>query len=289
LNRPDTPGSVSSPFFDQKCLFAQLSTMNNLQQSRKTNLFIILSAIFLTNAILAELIGVKIFSAEKTLGMDPVKWSFFDEYILDFNLTAGVVIWPIVFITTDIINEYFGKKGVQKISFITAGLIAYVFLVVSIVTVLVPADFWIEVNSQTPTGDGFNIDYAFNTIFRQGLGIIIGSLTAFLIGQLVDVFVFHKLRAITGHRMIWLRATGSTLVSQFIDSFVVLGIAFYVFGNWSLSQIVAVGIINYIYKFTVAVLLTPLLYLGHSLIDRYLGRDLAEEMTKEATEDRAFF
>lgn len=263
--------------------------MNKIDESKKTNLFIILGSIFLTNAILAEIIGVKIFSGEKTLGYDPVNWSFFGEYVLDFNLTAGAVIWPIVFITTDIINEYFGKQGVRKISFLTAALIAYVFVIISLVTVLVPADFWIEVNSQTPTGESFDINYAFNTIFRQGLGIIIGSLTAFLLGQLVDVFVFHKLRAVTGANMIWLRATGSTLVSQFFDSFVVLGIAFYVFGNWSLSQIIAVGLINYVYKFTVAILLTPLLYLGHGLIDRYLGKELAQKMAEDATADRSFF
>ena len=263
--------------------------MNNIDESNKTNLFIILGSIFLTNAILAEIIGVKIFSGEKTLGYDPVNWSFFGEYVLDFNLTAGAVIWPIVFITTDIINEYFGKQGVRKISFLTAALIAYVFVIISLVTVLVPADFWIEVNSQTPTGESFDINYAFNTIFRQGLGIIIGSLTAFLLGQLVDVFVFHKLRAVTGANMIWLRATGSTLVSQFFDSFVVLGIAFYVFGNWSLSQIIAVGLINYVYKFTVAILLTPLLYLGHGLIDQYLGKELAHKMAEDATADRSFF
>ena len=262
--------------------------MNEAKHSRKTNLFIILGSIFLTNAILAEVIGVKIFSAEKTLGFNPVNWNFFGEYILDFNLTAGAVIWPVVFITTDIINEYFGKKGVRKISFITAGLIAYVFIVISVVTVLVPADFWLDVNATTPDGESFNISYAFNTIFRQGLGIILGSLTAFLLGQLIDVYVFQKLRAITGEKMIWLRATGSTFVSQFIDSFVVLGIAFYVFGNWELSQVLAVGIINYIYKFTVAIALTPLLYVGHGIIDKYLGKELAAEMIEEATADKAF-
>lgn len=262
--------------------------MNKTQNSRKTNLFIILGSIFLTNAILAEIIGVKIFSAEKTFGFEPVNWSFFGEYILDFNLTAGAVIWPVVFITTDIINEYFGKKGVKKISFLTAGLITYAFLVISLVTVLTPAEFWLDVNSSAPDGSNFDISYAFNTIFRQGLGIILGSLTAFLLGQLIDVYVFQKLREVTGHKMIWLRATGSTLVSQFIDSFVVLVIAFYVFGNWSISQIVAVGLINYVYKFSVAVLLTPLLYLAHSLIDRYLGQELAEEMSNEATNDRSF-
>ncbi|MEP1088306.1 queuosine precursor transporter [Algoriphagus sp.] len=263
--------------------------MNSIQESKKTNLFIILGSIFLTNAILAEIIGVKIFSAEKTLGFDPVNWTFFGEYLLDFNLTAGAVIWPVVFITTDIINEYFGKKGVKKISFLTAGLIAYAFIVISVVTLLTPADFWLEVNASTPDGDSFNISYAFNTIFRQGLGIIIGSLTAFLLGQLIDVYVFQKLRAVTGENKIWLRATGSTLVSQFIDSFVVLGIAFYVFGNWTLSQIIAVGIMNYLYKMTVAIALTPLLYLAHGIIDRYLGKELAIEMIEEASEDKAFF
>jgi uncharacterized integral membrane protein (TIGR00697 family) len=262
--------------------------MTEPQHSRKTNLFVLLAALFLTNAILAEIIGVKIFSGEKTLGFDPVQWTFFGEFVLDFNLTAGAVIWPIVFITTDLINEYFGKKGVQKISFITAGLIAYVFVVISLVTALAPADFWLEVNASQPDGSAFDINYAFNTIFRQGLGIIIGSLTAFLLGQLIDVYVFQKLRAVTGPKMIWLRATGSTLVSQFIDSFVVLGIAFYVFGNWSLPQIAAVGLINYVYKFTVALALTPVLYAAHGAIDRYLGKELAEEMMKEASEDKSF-
>jgi uncharacterized integral membrane protein (TIGR00697 family) len=262
--------------------------MNESPQSRKTNLFVILGAIFLTNAILAEIIGVKIFSGEKTLGLDPVQWTFFGEFVLDFNLTAGAVIWPVVFITTDLINEYFGKKGVRKISFLTAALITYVFVVISLVTALAPADFWLEVNASMPDGSSFDINYAFNTIFRQGLGIIFGSLTAFLLGQLIDVYVFQKLRAVTGPKMIWLRATGSTLVSQFIDSFVVLGIAFYVFGNWSLSQIAAVGLINYVYKFTVAMALTPVLYLAHGLIDRYLGKDLSEKMTEEATDDQSF-
>ena len=254
-------------------------------QAKKTNLFIILCGIFLTNAIVAEIIGVKIFSAEQTFGFDPVGWVFFGDYVLDFNLTAGAAIWPIVFITTDIINEYFGKAGVKKISYITVLLIAYVFIVITVVTNLPPAPFWLEVNSTAPDGTAFDIGYAFNLIFRQGLGIIIGSLIAFLLGQLIDVYIFQKLRKLTGSSKIWLRATGSTLVSQFIDSFVVLGIAFYIFGNWSIEQIIAVGIINYIYKFGVAIVLTPLLYLGHGLIDKYLGKEFAKRMTTEASED----
>lgn len=256
---------------------------------KKTNLFILLSAIFITNAIIAEIIGVKIFSLENTFGFAPAQINFFGLYTLDFNLTAGAVIWPIVFITTDVINEYFGKKGVRKISFLTALLIAYIFLIIFMVTRLKPASFWLELNHQDSEGNSFNINYAFKTIFRQGLGIIIGSLTAFLISQLLDVFVFQRLKRITGKRMIWLRATGSTLVSQLIDSFVVLGIAFYIFGNWSIMQIISVGIINYIYKFVVAIVLTPLLYIAHYFIDGYLGHDEADLMAEEAGDDLSIF
>lgn len=255
--------------------------------SKKQNLFILLGAIFLTNAILAELIGVKIFSLEQTLGWNPVNLDIFG-YVLDFNLTAGVMIWPVVFITTDIINEYFGKAGVRKISFIAVGCISYAFLMIWLVTTLSPAEFWLDVNSTDPDGNYFNMDFAFNKIYTQGLGIIVGSIIAFLIGQILDVIVFQRLRKITGEKMIWLRATGSTLVSQLIDSFVVLTIAFYILApeesRWDFSQVISVGSLNYIYKFIVAIALTPLIYLGHFLIDRYLGVEEAERIKEEASQ-----
>ena len=253
---------------------------------KRTNLYIILCAVFLTNALLAEMIGVKIFSLETLLGVRPVELKLMGDFVLSFNLTAGVIIWPFVFVTSDIINEYFGKPGVQKISFLTAGLITYVFVAIFFVTLLPPADFWLRINGTNPEGLPFDINYAFTTIFRQGLGIIIGSITAFLIGQLLDVYAFQWIRSMTGSKNLWLRATGSTLVSQFVDSFVVLGVAFYLFGNWSWRQVVAVGIINYIYKFTIAILLTPLLYVAHGLIDQYLGKEVALELTEKAQASR---
>lgn len=261
--------------------------MESTLDKKKNRLFITLFGIFITNALLAEMIGVKIFSFEKTVGLDPANIDILG-FAMSFNLTAGVVIWPIVFITTDLINEYFGKPGVKRISYLTAGLIAYAFIIIFLTMLLAPADFWIDTNSTDSNGNTFNISYAFNKIFGQGQRIIIGSLTAFIIGQLVDVFVFQKLKRITGNKMLWLRATGSTLVSQFIDSFVVLFIAFY--GVFTNSQIVAIGITNYIYKFIVAIALTPLIYLGHSMIDTYLGKDQAEKISEEATQQsKGFF
>lgn len=255
-------------------------------EQKKNRLFIILSGIFLTNALMAEMIGVKIFSAENTVGLDPANLNILG-FGMDFNLTAGVVIWPVVFITSDLINEYFGQPGVKRISYLTAGLIAYAFIVVFTAMALPPAQWWMDANSQDAQGNYFNMDFAFNKIFGQGNRIILGSLTAFLIGQLVDVFIFQKLRKVTGSKMLWLRATGSTLVSQLVDSFVVLYIAFY--GIFSNSQIVAIGITNYIYKFMVAILLTPLIYLGHYLIDKYLGKEEAKKISEEASEQSKSF
>jgi uncharacterized integral membrane protein (TIGR00697 family) len=252
--------------------------MNTLEQ-KKHSLFILLSGIFLTNAIVAEMIGVKIFSGEGTLGLAPADLHILG-YTMDFNLTAGAVIWPVVFITSDLINEYFGKPGVKRISYLTAGLIAYAFLVIFITMKLPPASWWLEAYGKDGDGNYFNMDFAFNRIFGQGQRIIIGSLSSFLLGQLVDVFVFHRMKKITGNKKLWLRATGSTIVSQFVDSFVVLYIAFA--GTLSNEQIIAIGITNYIYKFSVAIVLTPLIYFGHYCIDRYLGKENALRISEEA-------
>lgn len=236
------------------------------QFSRKQKLFIFLFGIFLTNAIIAEIIGVKIVSIEKSLGFSPLGLLTPWGETWDFNQTAGALNWPIVFITSDIINDYFGKKGVRFISYTTAIFIAYSFLIIYWATLLVPADFWLQVNNS----NGFDINLSFARIFRQGLGIITGSLTAFLVSQMLDAVIFEKIKSRTGQKHIWLRATGSTLISQLIDSIVVIGIAFYFFGNWSLSQWMNVSFNNYLYKFIIAILFTPVLYLAHYLIEFYL-------------------
>ena len=97
--------------------------------------------------------------------------------------------------------------------------------------------------------------------------------------------MFHTIRKSTGEKWLWLRATGSTLISQLIDSFVVLFIAFYLLAGdhkWSIEQLLSIGIINYIYKFSVALLLTPLLYVAHYFIDRYLGKTQSEDLIEKA-------
>jgi uncharacterized integral membrane protein (TIGR00697 family) len=259
-------------------------------KNKPTRLFIILSGIFIANALIAEIIGVKIFSLEKTLGIDPFQIHLFGD-VYSFNLTAGVLLWPVVFIMTDIINEYYGMKGVRFLSWLTAGLIAFAFIVFYGAMKLTPADFFITSKQGSGVPD---MSKAYNSVLGQGGFIIIGSLAAFILSQLIDVFVFHKIKKATGEKNIWLRATGSTLISQFIDSFVVLFIAFYVgsrvnsSGNdfiWSFKLFIAVGIVNYTYKFLIAILLTPVIYLVHHRIEKYLGHGQAAEMKKAAMAD----
>ena len=252
---------------------------------KKNRLFNVLCGIFITNAVLAEIIGVKIFSGESTLGLNPANLNILG-FSMDFNLTAGVLIWPVVFVTTDLINEYFGKPGVKRISYFTVLLIAYVFVIIFITIQLPSPQWWKDVMGE----DGsvvLNMDLAFNKVLGQGMRIIVGSITAFLIGQLVDVFIFQKLRKATGNKRLWLRATGSTLVSQLVDSYVVLFIAFA--GVYDTKYIVAIGITNYIYKFAVAILLTPVIYLIHSFIDNYLGKQNAKQLTEDAANNSQGF
>lgn len=210
-------------------------------KTKKDTVFVILAGIFITNAVVAELIGGKLI------------------YVGPYVMSIGILPWPVVFITTDLINEYFGEKGVRRLSLITAGLIVYCFLI-------------LYAALQIPAAVGISgvTDTQFYAVFGQSLWIIIGSITAFLFSQLIDVTIFHYLKNKTGNKMIWLRSTGSTVISQFFDTFIVLGIAFWMTGKMSTEMYIASGLTGYFVKLIIAIALTPLIYLGHSLIEKYI-------------------
>ncbi|MGH8262819.1 MAG: queuosine precursor transporter [Steroidobacterales bacterium] len=246
---------------------------------RPNRLFIALAGFFVANAIIAEFVGVKIFAVEGTLGIAPLTWNLYGE-TGSLNLTAGVLVWPLVFVLTDIINEYFGVRGVRFISYLAVVLISYAFLVAYAAISVVPASWWLSAGANSGVPD---MQAAFSTIFGQGMWIIFGSIIAFLIGQLIDVVIFHRIRARRGERHIWFRATASTAVSQLIDSFVVLYISF-VIGpqHWPTSRFLAVGTVNYAYKLGMAILLIPLIYIGRRVIEWYLGPATAQRLKAEA-------
>lgn len=226
-----------------------------ITRSKKDNIFLILAGIFIANALLGELIGGKLIQ------------------VGPFTMSIGVIPWPVVFLTTDLINEYYGKNGVRKLTFLTVALIIYTFLVLYLAMQVTAAPF-------SPVNDA-----AFTTVFAQSMWIIVGSIIAFLVSQLVDVVIFWMFRVRTGGRMLWLRATGSTAVSQLIDSFVIIAIAFYLPGTLTLMEFLNLAVTNYSYKLMIAIALTPLIYLFHSIIDQYLGEERAEQLLQEAAQE----
>lgn len=252
--------------------------IQNILKDKPTKLFLGMTAFFCCNALIAESIGTKIFSLEKLFGFQPSHFTLFGQSGLSISLTCGVLLWPIEFIMTDIVNEYYGPKAVRRISFTAIALISYAFLMFYAAISVPPADFWIT--SQVEKSGIPNMQVAFGGIFGQGMKIIIGSLVAFLVSQLVDVYVFHKIKKATGDKRIWLRATGSTLVSQIVDSYIVLFIAFS--GTFTWQQILAIGVVNYIYKATMAIVLTPVIYIAENRIEKYLGHELAMKMKRSA-------
>ena len=248
-------------------------------KDRPTKLFIGFTAFFVANAIIAECIGGKIFSLEKLFGQHPLSFSLLGEKGLAISLTCGVLLWPLEFIITDIVNEYYGPKAVRRISLIAITLIGYAFLMFYMAMHVPAADFWYGTNVQNGVPD---MSKAFNAVYGQGMWIIFGSITAFFVSQLVDVTVFHKIKKVTGEKKVWLRATGSTLVSQLVDSFIVLFIAFYIGNHWSFQLVLAICLVNYTYKAIVAVILTPLIYYIEHRIERYLGKEQAFAMKQAA-------
>ncbi len=212
-------------------------------QSKKDTVYVILAGIFITNAVVAELIGGKLIDVGPAV------------------MSIGILPWPIVFITTDLINEYFGEKGVRKLSIITAALIAYTFIVLFL-AMKIPSTGISSVSSEQ-----------FNAVFGQSQLIIVGSIVAFLASQLIDVTIFHFVKRRTGSKMIWLRSTGSTVISQLFDSFIVLGIAFWLPGIMDTKTYIISGFTGYTVKLIIAVLMTPMIYLGHYLIEKYIAKD----------------
>lgn len=223
--------------------------------SKKQFVYILLAGIFITNAVVAELIGGKLI------------------HIGPFIMSIGIIPWPIVFLTTDLINEYYGKAGVRKLSLITASLISYAFVIL-LIAIKIPAAAGIS-----PVSDS-----QFYAVFGQSLWIIVGSIIAFLTSQYIDVFIFWFLRNKTGVKMIWLRTTGSTIVSQLVDSFLILGIAFWLPGKMTTENFINAAFTGYVFKLIIAILLTPLIYLGHSMINKYLAKEEAYEIIHKSAE-----
>ncbi|HEY2900701.1 MAG TPA: queuosine precursor transporter [Polyangia bacterium] len=204
---------------------------------RKQRFFVWLTAFFVAALVTGDFVGGKFFM------------------LFGRSFSAGIIPFPLTFVLTDIVNEFYGTHGARRLTFVGLGAAIFVWAVISL-------------SLHLPTSPDSPIpDAVFRGAFGTSARLYVASLTAYLIGQLLDISVFHLLRRITGHRLLWLRSTGSTVLSQMLDSIAVSFV--FLVGTRPMSFIVGNAANNYVGKLVMAVLLTPLIYLGHGVFRRY--------------------
>ncbi|MBN8230774.1 queuosine precursor transporter [Corallococcus macrosporus] len=216
---------------------------------RRIQLFLVLAGLFITSLVVGDIIGVKLFEVH----LGPVV----------AVMSVGMLPFPVTFLLTDILNEFYGKKVARFVTWVGFFMAIFTFVIVALAG-QIP---WAPMTE----AKGYNgtVAASFNNVFGGSQRILMASMVAYLVAQFLDISVFNLLKRVTNNRMLWLRATGSTVVSQLIDTVVVQFVA------WTgvLPQDVIFRIIftSYAVKLLVAIGLTPLVYLGHALVERKLG------------------
>lgn len=219
-------------------------TMDN-----RFKLFVVLAGVFTTCLVVGDIIGGKL-----------IQTVLFGQTI---TLTVGMIPFPVTFLLTDLLNEFYGKRAARFVTWVgfCMALLAYVFIYVA-------ATIPIADMTRASTWTGVN-ENSFNNVFMGSMRMILASMVAYLVAQFTDIGVFHLLRRLTRGRFLWLRATGSTVVSQAIDTITISVVAWY--GLMGFSEITNIMLSSYSVKFLIALGLTPAIYAGHALVQRLLG------------------
>lgn len=224
-----------------------------------------LAGVFVSSLVIADIVGIKLFRI-------PLPFSFTLPWageVTGIEHTCGMLTFPVTFILTDLINEYYGAKGARRVTFLGLAMAAFVFGVINIAQAMPYLDAPFNVSKES-----------FDAVFGSAKVMYVASLCAYVVGQLSDIAIFGVLKRLTGGRWIWLRATGSTIVSQFLDSFVVTLLAFHVGRIVTgappdqivpLERVLPIALTGYTLKFVLAIGATPVIYLGHGFIRRVLG------------------
>jgi len=205
----------------------------------RSSLLMSLSGVFVASVVLSNAVSANII----TVG--------------PFTMAAGALLYPILFLITDVISEVFGKKKAQIV--VATGFVAQVIAVLFVQFVAL----WDPVDSA--------IGEAWSTVFLPMWRIAAGSMIAYLVAQTIDVHLFHRLKEKTNGRYLWLRNNISTIVSQAIDTLIFVTVAF--FGVVSDGDFVSICLGQYSIKVIIAILDTPLCYLAVALISSNLPKN----------------
>lgn len=199
------------------------------------SIYFILGALFICALVVSNLIFQKFFS-----------WDFFGLYT--FEISVGILPYPITFLITDLISEIYGKKKANQV--VTAGIFASFFsLLIVYVAQAVPATSWSPID-----------DSMFSKVFGATAVAVFASMMAYLLAQYIDIQVYHFWKRLTKGKHLWIRNNFSTFLSQFIDTAAVLLLLCY-FGAIEWSKFLTLLLSGFLFKILIAALDTPLLYL----------------------------
>ncbi len=214
---------------------------------RRAKVYLYLCGVFLTALLIGDTIGSKLFEVDIPLGLTT----------LHATLSVGAIWFPVTFLLTDVINEFYGSEGARFVTFLGFWMAILSFIIL-LAARKIPAASFSPIAQDT-----------FDNVFGNANRIFFASLVAYLIGQLVDISIFQAAKKLTQSKHIWLRSTGSTLISQLVDTLVVTWVAFY--GILDPAVLKRAAITSYVVKVMLAVGLTPVIYALHGLIHRTLG------------------
>jgi len=224
----------------------------------RARVYLWLSGLFITSLLLANIVGVKLFRFELEVSND---WTIPIEH------TAGMLPFPITFLLTDLLNEYYGKKAARRVTWVAFGMAAFAFVLI-----------WAARKLPILEGIPGTADAAsFEVVFGSSSVMYIASILAFLAGSMLDIALFGVLKRLTGQRMVWLRSTGSTVVSQVFDSLIVTWLFFHglpmLLGQQAapLDFVLRTAATGYVLKFFIAVALTPGIYAGRWALRKWFG------------------
>jgi uncharacterized integral membrane protein (TIGR00697 family) len=214
----------------------------------RLRLFLTLASVFIVSLTVGDILGGKLIQGQ--VGSQV------------FTMTVGMIPFPVTFLLTDILNEFYGKRAARLVTLVGFGMavLSYAFIYISAAVPFAPFTF-------DPGWKGVTQDN-FNNVFLGSQRMIAASMTAYLVAQFADIGVFHMIKRLTANRLLWLRATGSTVVSQLIDTIVINTVAW--IGYMPARSIVNIMVSSYVVKLVVAIALTPAIYAGHTLVERLL-------------------
>lgn len=220
-----------------------------MKLDNRARLFVVLAGVFCTALVVGDIIGVKLFEVH----LGPIV----------SVMSVGILLFPVTFVLTDTLNEFYGKKAARFVTWLGLGMAIFAFTFIHLALRLEWAPF-----TRAPDYRGA-VEGSFNNIFGGSQRILLASMVAYVIGQFSDIALFHLLKRLTHNRLLWLRATGSTVVSQLIDTLVFQLVAWW--GVVPAELILGIVGTSYVVKLLVAVGLTPIIYALHALVERWLG------------------